>query len=172
MRNLQPYTPDSTSTASLVHERWSPSVFSTSGLSYEKVYIEQKKAGTNEQLRQLEQKLESLKNWPKNWDGYGSARPKKKSISHALKFLRDVFLIAHKNNCNLQLPLISADEEGNVSCEWWVDDRKLTIVIADGTSDYTMINQIDSCPIIKMGEIIHVNKSVELLEWLVSGAGA
>lgn len=74
---------------------------------------------------------ENLLNWPDNWDGRGSAKPKAHLILVAQCVLFCLYSFADKENLQLPKYCKSADEQGNVVLEWWGPNRKLTIEVND-----------------------------------------
>lgn len=138
---------------------------------YKDEIVASKRVGIESDIQRLVSIIDGLKSWPENWDGYGSAKPKASSIKATQRFLTNVYYEAARIGYQFGMPSITADEEGDVACEWWCKDRKLSIDISRTSIDYRQITDLDSSPRITFGELgKNVNEAVALLAWLSGGA--
>jgi hypothetical protein len=65
-----------------------------------------------------------------NWDGAGSERPRPSSIANASARLPELCKMAMVAG-RWKAPHVSASEAGEVTFEWWEDERKLIIYFGD-----------------------------------------
>jgi len=70
--------------------------------------------------------LRNLAAMPADWDGVGSAKPSADAIANASARLPELFRLAGGHS-SWHAPHISADEAGDITFEWWVADRKVTL---------------------------------------------
>lgn len=80
-------------------------------------------------------RLDALIDYDDNWDTFGSCRPRHPAILHALTLLPRLF-DATSGTGGWDNPLVGADSEGNVTLEWWCDERYLTLTITDESVDF------------------------------------
>lgn len=112
--------------------------------------------------------LQEMKAWPENWDGHNSSKPNSEAISNTAKWLSRIFITAQRDGLDfLKVPLISADEAGNVSCEWWYKNRKLAFDFypSDVVATKIVLSTGDTPPSIS-DEAIEEAHLPEILSWL------
>ena len=83
--------------------------------------------------------LNSLRNLPENWDGYGSLKPDRRAISKASKLLAKIYYQINFAHLPWKTPHISATEDGDVLLEWWNKNHKLSLYIGSRKSDFIKI---------------------------------
>ena len=75
-----------------------------------------------------------------NWDGYGSKKPTQLTLYHAKHFLvEDLFDSIISAGYSWLTPFISSDEDGNVTAEWYEDERQLHIQIGENKVEYIQV---------------------------------
>jgi len=106
--------------------------------------------------------------WKDNWDNHGSDAPKPHSIDNAKNWLQRILTIAHDYNMPWLTPSISTDEYGNVVCEWWNLNRKLTLDFTEIAVDYTKITNTDTTPDFEMNSFSSLSNTEQytILSWL------
>ena len=70
--------------------------------------------------------LRQLAALPADWDGAGSAKPNADAIANASARLPELIRVVG-GGLTWQEPHVSADEAGDVSFEWWQENRKVTL---------------------------------------------
>jgi hypothetical protein len=65
------------------------------------------------------------------WNGYDVAAPKTSSILEAKKWIREMYEDATRMRAPWRKPHVAADENGDVTFEWWSGDKGLTIYISE-----------------------------------------
>lgn len=83
--------------------------------------------------------LNSLRNLPDNWDGYGSLEPNKCAISKASILLAEMYRQINLAHFSWKTPHISASEDGEVLLEWWNGNHKLSLYVGSRKSDFIKI---------------------------------
>lgn len=111
-------------------------------------------------------RLSAIKNWKINWDGFNSSKPKVQSIKTAQLFLLKLSDTLFEYNVLMQKPIINADEEGNIICEWWEENHKLTVEIDGEIINITKIN-ISKTPI-KIENSLLQNDFANILLWFLN----
>lgn len=89
--------------------------------------------------RKILEQFEVISHREFNWDGYESKKPNKLSLNHA-KYLMEEFLHAVVTEGHSWItPLISSDEDGNISVEWYGEGRQLHFQIEEKTVVYIQV---------------------------------
>ena len=83
--------------------------------------------------------LNSLRNLPDDWDGYGSLKPNQRAISKASKLLEEIYLRLDFARLPWNAPHISATENGDVLIEWWNKNHKLSLYVGPRKSDFIKV---------------------------------
>ena len=73
-----------------------------------------------------QQRLARLRTFQSGWDGYGSEAPRLEAIANAEARLPELYRLATVDGVWRE-PHISASEDGEITFEWWSDDRKVTM---------------------------------------------
>lgn len=79
--------------------------------------------------------IQRLQQFEDNWDGYGSAKPDRNAIKHAISAVSN-FIPAAEKTGGWKLPHVSANENGEVLLEWWKSEKKLTLFVREDGIDY------------------------------------
>jgi hypothetical protein len=80
-----------------------------------------------------EAQLRRIGEFAPNWDGAGSPAPGRGAIFNASTNLPALYLASRVTPHRWRSPHVSASEQGEVSFEWWRDERKLTMYFGDDT---------------------------------------
>ena len=72
-----------------------------------------------------------------NWDGAGSPPPNPQAIGNASARVVELFEVA--TAAKWKAPFVSADEQGDVSFEWWEGPRKITLYFGDQTIEMLLV---------------------------------
>jgi hypothetical protein len=72
---------------------------------------------------------------PGDWDHAGSAQPRPAAVSNAAARLPELYRLTMLLTGRWVAPHISASESGEISFEWWDNDRKLTLYFGDEAMD-------------------------------------
>ncbi len=131
-----------------------------------KIYI-------NSKISELEScltKLNHIKNYQNNWDGYNAKQPGQLAINNTQNLLKRIFSLSYDASMNWSSPYISADSEGNIVLEWWgINNKKITLYVG-AKENYIEYLKSSNDKINEMedGEIqnFNLNCYVELFSWL------
>ncbi len=113
--------------------------------------------------------LQELKNWPENWDNYGSEKPNTVSITKAEKIITQLFNFSLNLNYDLASPHISASAEGEIVLEWWSksSNKKLTLYIIQENIEYIKVGS-DKIEEMEDGHLQEINfhEFQKMFNWL------
>ncbi len=87
--------------------------------------------------------IDKLRNYPDNWDGYGSVKPDPLAIQHAAAVIDKLYEVAVSSEFAWARPHVTASEDGNVVFEWWNGAKKLTIYIGPDSADFIKVWGVD-----------------------------
>ena len=137
---------------------------------YEKGLQAEKKRIENEKIGALVEKILSLKGCSDNWDGFGSARPKKISIERAINWINYIFLALVSFQFPWVQPAVGVDEDGDIEFEWWNSDKKLTLDINETEIYFTQIDGPGLSPKITQRSFLDLteNERVSLIQWIMT----
>lgn len=117
-------------------------------------------------LNPLKRRLNDLRSWPENWDGFGSLRPSEASVDHALVLLPELYKEATSTGLKWVAPHVGASESGEIVLEWWGGRSKLTIYVGPESIQYIRVwgpnieNEMDD------GELGGQTRFASLWQWL------
>jgi hypothetical protein len=74
-----------------------------------------------------------------DWDGHGSAAPRRESVSSSLAVVRLFRNIVVSAGQRWAQPHVSTNEDGNVVFEWWQSTRKLTVYVRSAHVTYIKV---------------------------------
>jgi len=81
--------------------------------------------------------IDALKTLPEGWNGYDVAAPKIESIQDATEWIQEMYEDVVRSELAWRKPHVAADENGDVTFEWWNGDKGLTIYVsANGSVSY------------------------------------
>jgi hypothetical protein len=81
--------------------------------------------------------IDTLKDLDAGWNGYDVAAPKIEAIHEATEWIGQLYDDVSRSGLAWRKPHVAADENGDVTFEWWNGDKGLTIyVTADGNISY------------------------------------
>lgn len=100
------------------------------------------------------------------WNGPDSPRPDLASIEKAYSW----YLQLYRNiRADLWIrPRVSSDEYGDVTFEWWKDQKKLTVYVSPETVEYVKVDKSNSSLEMDDGTIESSKESSALWHWLTS----
>jgi hypothetical protein len=115
---------------------------------------------------EIERKIADLMTWPEGWDGYDAPKPNPASVRHARSWAEELY---RDLSAGLWIePHVSADEDGEVSFEWWKGRKKLTVYISPKAAEYVKVERRDTGTEMEDGDIGPPPKRRELWNWLRS----
>lgn len=115
---------------------------------------------------ETEKKIFELLTWPEGWDGYDAPKPNPASVRYARLWAEELY---RDLSAGLWIkPHISADDDGEVSFEWWKGRKKLTVYVFPGAVEYIKVERIGSSARMEDGLIDTPTKHRELWNWLIS----
>jgi hypothetical protein len=119
-----------------------------------------------DRFRETERHIDNLQTWQEGWDGADAPKPNPASVAHARLWAE--LLYRHVSEKLWIKPHISADEDGDVSFEWWKGRKKLTVYISPGEAQYVKVEKVDSSLNMEDGSIDTTEKLSNLWNWLIS----
>ena len=118
--------------------------------------------------REILDRFDVLAQREDNWDGYESKKSTELTLDHA-KFLIAELLDSITSAGWLWLtPFISSDEDGNVTAEWYEEERQLHIQIGENEAEYIQVwgPNIDTEMHV---DFLSRDDYLTLWEWLIDG---
>ena len=80
-------------------------------------------------LEELFDEFNALAQQEDNWDGYGSKKPNELSLDHARHFMEEFYDTIVSEGHSWLTPLISSNEDGYITAEWYGEERQLHLLI-------------------------------------------
>jgi hypothetical protein len=115
---------------------------------------------------ELERKIGDLMTWPEGWDGYDAPKPNPASVRHARSWAEELY---RDLSAGLWIePHVSADEDGEVSFEWWKGRKKLTVYVTPKAVEYIKVDKTNSSLEMEDGSIETPKDRRVLWNWLLS----
>jgi len=115
---------------------------------------------------ELERKIDDLMTWPEGWDGYDAPKPNPASVRHARSWAEALY---RDLSSGLWIePHVSADEDGEVSFEWWKGRKKLTVYVTPKAVEYIKVDKTNSSLEMEDGSIKTPVDRRTLWNWLLS----
>jgi hypothetical protein len=115
---------------------------------------------------ETEKKIFELMTWPEGWDGYDAPKPNPVSVTHARLWAEELY---RDLSAGLWIePHVSADEDGEVSFEWWRGRKKLTVYVTPTAVEYIKVDKTNSSLEMKDGSIETPKDRRILWNWLLS----
>ena len=112
--------------------------------------------------------LAPIENLQTNWDGNGSLAPKQATLQHAREFLGILTGAAVASGHPFANPLVSVDQRGYITLEWWHNSRSLTVYIAGNNAiEYLKAWGTDITSDMEDGSVTLLTDVVSLLKWLL-----
>ena len=104
--------------------------------------------------------------WSEGWDGYDAPKPNPASVTHARSWVEELY---RDLSAGLWIePHVSADEDGEVSFEWWRGRKKLTVYVTPTAVEYIKVDKTNSSLEMKDGSIETPRDRRILWNWLLS----
>ncbi len=89
--------------------------------------------------RNLSERFDVLAKREDNWDGYDSKKPTKLTLVRAENLIGELFYSIISAGHPWTTPFISSDEDGNVTAEWYEEERQLHIQIGEDEAEYIQV---------------------------------
>lgn len=86
-------------------------------------------------LHPTKRRLDALRQLDADWDGFGSEKPQADAINRTLSTLPALFTDAEMLG-GWELPHVAANENGEITLEWWEGTRKLTLFVRADRIEY------------------------------------
>lgn len=86
-----------------------------------------------------EMALDRLESLQPDWDNRGSFAPSKLAVSVARTWLESLKDAARDAGRAWSHPHISASEDGEITFEWWKEDRKITLYFSEESIEYVKV---------------------------------
>lgn len=112
--------------------------------------------------------IDDLKNLNAGWNGYDVAAPKIEAIHDATEWIEQMYEDVMRSGLAWRKPHVAADENGDVTFEWWNGDKGLTIYVsADDSVSYLKDWGPDIVEDMEDGPVSTSEKRRELWAWFV-----
>lgn len=112
--------------------------------------------------------IDALKSLEAGWNGYDVAEPKIEAIHDATKWIQQMYEDVMRSELAWRKPHVAADENGDVTFEWWNGDKGLTIYVsADGSVSYLKDWGPDMIDDMEDGPLSTLEERRELWAWFV-----
>lgn len=85
------------------------------------------------------QSIRRLYSLNRDWDGHGSAAPRRESVESSLAVIPLFRNLVASAGQRWAQPHVSANEDGNVVFEWWQGRRKLTVYVRSAHVTYIKV---------------------------------
>lgn len=119
-------------------------------------------------LQQTLRNLSRLSVLADNWDGFGSLAPRKAAIARAQELA--VAVLSQRSSFLQYLPLVSADENGDVVLEWSMGGPKRVSVFVGPLCTHFVKSWGDNIHSeMESGDITHTGSLLRLLDWVAQG---
>jgi hypothetical protein len=103
-----------------------------------------------------------------DWDGYESKKPTQPTLAHAQHLMEELLDSVISAGHLWFTPFISSDEDGNVTAEWYEEERQLHIQIGENETEYIQVwgTNIDTEMHV---DFLSIDNYLTLWEWLIDG---
>ncbi len=120
------------------------------------------------QRREISDQFDVLTQREDNWDGYGSEKPTQLTLYRAKHLIEDLFDCIISAGYSWLMPFISSDEDGNVTAEWYEEERQLHIQIGENEVEYIQVwgTNIDTEMHV---DFLNRDSYQTLWKWLIDG---
>ena len=110
--------------------------------------------------------IERLRSRGENWNGYDMAAPNPASIRHAQRWIKQMHQHASNPLQPWVKPHVGADGQGDVTLEWWMGERRLTIFITPDAAEYLKSWGVRMFSEMEDGDIRDAEECRALWNWL------
>lgn len=120
------------------------------------------------QSRKISERFDVLAQREDNWDGYDSKKPTQLTLARAKLPIEEILESIFAAGYPWFMPFISSDEDGNVTAEWYEEERELHLQIGENVAEYLQVwgTNIDT----EMREdFIRSEDYLTLWRWLLNG---
>ena len=83
------------------------------------------------QWRQMLERFDVISRREDNWDGYESRKPNKRSLDVSKQFMDEFLDVVVSEGHSWLAPLISSEEDGHITVEWYGEERQLHLQIEE-----------------------------------------
>jgi len=112
--------------------------------------------------------IDALKELKAGWNGYDVAAPKIEAIHDATEWIEQMYEDVMRSRLAWRKPHVAADENGDVTFEWWNGDQGLTIYVsADGSVSYLKDWGLDIVDDMEGGPLSTPEERRKLWAWFV-----
>lgn len=123
---------------------------------------------TKQQRREILDPFDILTQRENNWDGYESKKPPPFTLDRAKGVIEELLDSVISAGHSWLVPFISSDEDGNVTAEWYEEERELHIQIGENEAEYIQVwgTNIDTEMHV---DFLSRDDYLTLWEWLIDG---
>jgi hypothetical protein len=142
---------------------------STSAVTAQKTFSEYVKNGSGSSLLSPEeQRLAALESLKADWDSRGGPPPAQGSVSAARQWLQPLRVAAELSGSEWHSPHMSVSEMGEVTLEWWHQNRKITLYFGEGVAapEYVRVWGPHIFDQMESGKLFSSDSFSEMWSWL------
>ena len=101
--------------------------------------IDQEHPDKSKILNEIFEELDALALQEDNWDGYESKKPSELSLDNARRFVEEFYDAIVSERQPWFTPLISSNEDGYITAEWYGEERQLHLVVEEEDVVYIQV---------------------------------
>jgi len=118
--------------------------------------------------RRIQKRFHTIGQRQDSWDEYGSKRPNRLSLDHALSLVEDLLKSVILAGYLWLTPFISSDEDGHITIEWYKGKHELHIEVRENEAEYIKVwgANIESEMHV---DFLSKDSYLTLWEWLLNG---
>jgi hypothetical protein len=112
--------------------------------------------------------LDALEELEAGWNGHDVAAPKIEAIHDATEWIGQMYEEVSRSGFSWRRPHVAADENGDVTFEWWNGDKGLTVYVsADGSVSYLRDWGLDILDEMEDGPLSTPEQRHDIWAWFV-----
>jgi hypothetical protein len=142
------------------------SVYSGTATGQETIAQYVKRGSGSSLLPPEEEQLASFENLRPNWDSRGSPPPSQKSVSAARQWLQPLRVTSALSASPWRTPHMSVSEMGEVTFEWWHENRKITLYFGEDAPEYVKVWGPHIFDQMESGELLSSESFGNMWAWL------
>jgi hypothetical protein len=111
--------------------------------------------------------LQDLLTWPENWNSYGALAPNPDAVSHATKWITEVYQHLTSQKQQWIAPNVTANADGDVLLSWRRGQRDLEVYVEQQSMFYIIIDGKGTDAKLTDGDIKTIEDMQHLWQWLL-----
>lgn len=112
--------------------------------------------------------LDALEDLDAGWNGHDVAAPRIEAIHKAAEWIEQIYEEVSRSGLAWRKPHVAADENGDVTFEWWNEDKGLTVYVSvDGNVSYLKDWGLDMEDEMEVGSLSTPEQRHDIWAWFV-----